>query len=65
MSVNLPCGSSSARLSFQRPDATAESDDNGRDFKIRKRERPHLRATGIFFPVTIAHGFPATSDCVF
>src|SRR5439155_19553146 len=28
MSVNLPCGWSFARFSFQRPDATSESDDN-------------------------------------
>jgi len=28
MSVNLPCGWSFIRFSFQRPDATAESGDN-------------------------------------
>ena len=29
MRVNRPCGWSLARFSFQRPDATAQLDDNG------------------------------------
>ena len=65
MSVNRPCGWSFARFSFQRPDATAESDDNSVISRSENAECPHLRATGIFFPVTIAHRLPAASDCVF
>jgi len=36
-----------------------------RDLEIGKSERPHLRAIGIFFPVTIAHRFPAASQRIF
>jgi hypothetical protein len=65
ITVNRPCGWSFARFSFHRPDATAESDDNSVISRSENVSVPIFRATGIFFPVTIAHGLPAASERVF
>jgi hypothetical protein len=65
MSVNLPCGWSFTRFSFQRPNATAESDDNSVISRSENVSVPIFARSEYFFPVTLAHRFPAACDGIF